>query len=172
VPRGQDIWEQDLLFSDAFHYSCVPCYQEVARKIGHERMNDYLSILAFGNMKVDSTNIDLFWLEGNSRITPFQQIDFLKRLLQSELRISERTQTIIKRMMVIEDLEAYKLSGKTGWSITNGHNNGWFVGYVRSQGRTYLFATNIEPKATFDMNLFPRIRKEVTLKALKQLKFI
>jgi len=30
-------WEQDLTFKQAFHYSCVPCYQEVARKIGTKK---------------------------------------------------------------------------------------------------------------------------------------
>lgn len=163
-------WEQDLLFRDAFHYSCVPCYQEVARKIGAKNMNYFLKKLAYGKMNVDSTNIDLFWLEGESRISQFQQIDFLKRLSQSELPISERTETIIKRMMIIENIDNYKLSGKTGWSIKNGINNGWFVGYIEYETRTYLFATNVEPKQEFDMNKFPMVRKVVTFKALEQMK--
>jgi len=32
--RAFKIWEQDLIFRNAFKYSCVPCYQEVARGIG------------------------------------------------------------------------------------------------------------------------------------------
>ncbi|MDT0608159.1 class D beta-lactamase [Croceitalea rosinachiae] len=170
--RGLKIWEQDLIFRDAFHYSCVPCYQKVARKIGEKKMNNFLNKLEYGKMKVDSTNVDLFWLEGESRISQFQQIDFLKRLYQSELPISERTETIIKRMIVIEDVDNYKLSGKTGWSIRNGNNNGWFVGYIETRNRTYFFATNVEPKQQFDMNIFPTIRKDVTFKALKQMEII
>ena len=162
-------WEQNLIFRDAFHFSCVPCYQEIARKIGIKRMNEYLDKLEYGNMKVDSTNIDLFWLEGESRINQFQQIDFLKRFYQSELPISERTEAIMKRMMVIEYNDNYKLSGKTGWSIRNGNNNGWFVGYVETQNKTYFFATNVEPKQQFDMNIFPMIRKDVTYKAFEQM---
>lgn len=165
-------WEQDLIFRDAFHFSCVPCYQEVAGKIGVKKMTEYLEKLEYGNMKVDSTNIDLFWLEGESRISQFQQIDFLKRLYQSELPISERTETIMKRMLVIEDNDNYRLSGKTGWSIRNEYNNGWFVGYVEAQNKTYFFATNVEPKQQFDMDLFPRIRKAVTYKAFEQMRII
>ena len=57
-------WEQDLIFSDAFHFSCVPCYQDIARRLGEKRMNDYLSKLDFGKMEVDSNNIDFFgWKE-------------------------------------------------------------------------------------------------------------
>ncbi len=165
-------WEQDLILRDAFHFSCVPCYQEIERKVGENKMNKFLKKLDYGNMKVDSSNLDLFWLEGESSITQFQQINFLKRLYQSELPISERTEMIMKRMIVIEDTDDYKLSGKTGWSIRNGNNNGWFVGYVETQSKIYFFATNDEPKQQFDMNMFPMIRKDVTFKAFEQMKII
>ena len=165
-------WEQDLTFKQAFHYSCVPCYQEVARKIGTKKMSKHLNEIDYGNMKVDSLNIDSFWLIGESRINQFQQIDFLKRFYNSELPISKRTETIMKRMMVIEHNSIYKLSGKTGWSIKNGNNNGWFIGYIETQNKTYFFASNIEPKKQFDMAKFPMIRKDVTLKAFKQMKLI
>ena len=163
-------WEQDLIFKDAFHYSCVPCYQEVARLIGVKKMNGYIDKLEYGNMKVDSSNIDLFWLEGESRINQFQQIDFLKRFYQSELPISKRSEEIMKRMMVIEENDEYKISGKTGWSIRNGNNNGWFVGYIESRNKTHFFATNVEPKEQFDMDMFSMIRKDVTYKAFEQMR--
>ncbi|QCX37877.1 class D beta-lactamase [Aureibaculum algae] len=170
--RRLKIWEQDLTFTNAFRFSCVPCYQEIARKIGVKKMTEYLDKLEYRNMKVDATNIDLFWLEGTSRINQFQQIDFLKRFYTSELPISERTEKIMKRILVIEENDTYKLSGKTGWSISNGNNNGWFVGYIESQNKTYFFATNIEPKEQFDMNLFPMIRKDVTYKAFEKMRII
>lgn len=165
-------WEQDLTFKDAFHFSCVPCYQEIARNIGAKSMNKYLTKLDYGNMKVDSANIDLFWLEGESQINQFQQIDFLKRFYYSKLPIAERTEMIMKRMMIVEENEAYKLSGKTGWSIRNGNNNGWFVGYLESHNKIYFFATNIKPKEQFDMDMFPMIRKEITYNALRAMKII
>jgi len=165
-------WEQDLILRDAFHYSCVPCYQEMAKKIGVKNMKKYLDTLEYGNMDVDSNNIDLFWLEGESRITQFQQIDFLRRFYQSKLPISQRTETIMKRMIVIEENESFKLSGKTGWSIRSGNNNGWFVGYIETNNRTYFFATNIKPKQQFNMDLFPMTRKDVTFKALEQMEII
>jgi beta-lactamase class D len=165
-------WEQDLIFRDAFHFSCVPCYQEIARKIGVKNMTEYLNKLAYGDMKVDSSHIDLFWLEGDSRISQFQQIDFLKRFYQSELPISERTEAIMKRMLVIEENDNYRLSGKTGWSIRNGNNNGWFVGYLETRNKTYFFATNVEPEQQFNMDMFPMIRKELTFKAFEQMGII
>ena len=124
----------------------MPCYQEIARKIGSIKMNDYLTQFNYGKMVVDSDNLDRFWLVGHSKISQFQQIDFLKRLYQSELPISKKTENIIKKIMVIENNAYYKISGKTGWSIKNNNNNGWFIGYIETKGNVYFFALNIEPK--------------------------
>jgi beta-lactamase class D len=170
--RRLPAWEQDLTFADAFRVSCVPCYQEIARKIGPVRMNEYLKKLNYGYMKVDSSNIDVFWLEGDSRISMNQQMDFITRFYRGELPISPRTRDILKRMMVIEDNGKYIFSGKTGWSIRNGNNNGWFVGYLETKGSVYFIVTNIEPREAFNMDLFPKIRTQISLEAFKKLKII
>ena len=165
-------WEQDLIFRDAFQFSCVPCYQDVARRIGPKRMNDNLIKLDYGNMEVDSNNIDVFWLEGGSHISQFQQIDFLQRFYDSKISISERAEDIIKRMMIMEANKKYTLSGKTGWSVRNGNNNGWFVGFIEKENKVYYFATNIAPKEQFDMKMFAMIGKAITLKALREIEII
>lgn len=165
-------WEQDLTFRQAFHLSCVPCYQEIARQIGLDTMKMFLSKFEYGDMVVDSSTLDLFWLEGDSKINQFQQIAFLKEFYTSSLPVSERTTSIMKDLMVIEEKDGYKLSGKTGWSIRNGNNNGWFVGFVESNHNVYFFATNVSPTEGFDMKLFPKTRKEITYDALKLLKIL
>jgi beta-lactamase class D len=170
--RRLPVWEQDLIFKDAFRVSCVPCYQEIARKIGVKRMKEYLAKLNYGNMVVDSSNIDLFWLEGESAITMNQQLDFLKRFYNSELPISERTKEIVKRLMLIEKNDSWVFSGKTGWVIRNGNNIGWFVGYLEKGNTVYFVITNIEPKESFNMDLFPKMRTQISLGAIRKLKFI
>ena len=162
-------WEQDLILRDAFQFSCVHCYQEVARKVGSKRMNDYVSKLNYGNLEIDSTNIDKFWLEGESRISQMQQIDFLKRLYNFELPISKRTESIMRNIMLIEETDQYKLSGKSGLSNNNGEYNGWFVGFVEFKNNTYLFATNLEPKKEFDFDSFIKKRLDLTLLGLRKL---
>lgn len=165
--RRMKVWEQDLVFRDAFHFSCVPCYQKIAREIGVERMNSYLKKLNYGSMVVDSSSIDLFWLVGDSKITPFEQIDFLRRFYRSELPISEQTEATMKRLLIIEERDDYTSRGKTGWSIQNGIDNGWFVGYLEVPENTYFFATNVEPKASFEMDKFQMIRKDLSYQAFK-----
>ena len=165
--RRRGDWEKDLYFRDAFHVSCVPCYQEIARKIGVERMKEYLEKLDYGNMVVDSASIDLFWLEGDSKISQFEQVDFLVRFYNSQLPVSKRTEEIMKRLMVIEENDSFRLSGKTGWSVRNGNNNGWFVGYLEKGGWVYFVATNIDPKTEFNMDLFAVIRREISMRAFE-----
>jgi beta-lactamase class D len=167
--RRLPAWEKDLLFRDAFHVSCVPCYQEIARKIGPDRMKDYLEKLDYGRMLVDSATIDLFWLEGESRISQFQQVDFLFRFYYSKLPIKSLTEEIMKRLMVIEKNSTFSLSGKTGWSIRNGNNNGWFVGYLEKGQKVCFIATNIDPEADFNMDLFTVIRKQISMEAFRAL---
>lgn len=165
-------WEQDLMLKKAFHFSCVPCYQEVAKKIGVKRMNAYIRKFNYGHIKVDSSNIDNFWLEGAARISQMEQIDFLKRFYNSQLPITERTEKIMKNMMVITKNDQYKLSGKSGLSNPNQHYNGWFVGYIELESNTYLFATNIEPAKEFDFDTFIKKRKSITFEALKHLNIL
>ncbi len=167
--KGNKNWEQDLILRDAFHFSCVPCYQGVAREIGEKRMTRYLDKLDYGVMDVDTNTIDNFWLMGNSRITLKQQIDFLKRFYTVELPISKRTQKIMKNLMVIEETDQYRLSGKSGLSNVNEDYNGWFVGYIELENDTYFFATNIEPKSKFDFETFIKKRMDVTSLALKKM---
>lgn len=167
--RYLSVWEKDLNLNQAFQLSCVPCFQDVARKIGIDRMKDYLKKLDYGEMEVDTNSLDVFWLEGNSKISPFQQIDFLKRFCFSELPITETTYQIVKNILMIKTNENYILSGKTGWSTRNGIDNGWFVGYVESNKNIYFFATNISPGKDFNMNLFASIRKKVTMESLNKI---
>jgi beta-lactamase class D len=50
--RKLKIWEKDLNLHDAFHASCVPCFQELAEKIGPKRMQEYLNKFEYGNSNI------------------------------------------------------------------------------------------------------------------------
>ena len=161
-------WEQDLIFRQAFHLSCLPCYQELSRKAGEKQMRTWVDKLNYGKMVVDSTNYDEFWVAGDSRITPFEQIDFLMRFHENKLPISARTDKIAKRMMIKKQTDQYILRAKTGLSNPGGKFNGWFVGYVEKGENLYFFATNMDPKPGIKSKQFIPLRVEVTMKALQQ----
>jgi len=100
-------WERDLNFKEAFQLSCVPCYQEIARKIGVERMRAYLGKLGYSGMEFGSETIDRFWLEGNSGISQFQQILLLQRFYDKKLPISDKTSDLVKKIMFVNNENAY-----------------------------------------------------------------
>ncbi len=162
-------WEHDMRLKEAFALSCVPCYQELARKIGVERMKAYLSTFSYGRMDVNPDNIDLFWLEGKSRITPRQQVGFLQRLNEGKLPVAPVTLAMMKEIMVNEKTDTYILRGKTGWAIRNGNNYGWFVGWIETKGNVFYFATLVEPKNQEQVSDFALARKAITMEVLKKL---
>ncbi|KPM46683.1 penicillin-binding transpeptidase domain-containing protein [Jiulongibacter sediminis] len=169
-PRYLKSWEEDLTFHQAFQRSCVPCYQEIARETGVERMRQTLEKIGYPGMVFDSSTIDNFWLEGDSRISQFQQIEFLKRLVNKELPVSQKTVDIMSKIMLIDQNEDYDFYGKTGWAQPNDSTNiGWFVGYAVTPKDTLYMATNIQPTPAFNMNDFGKIRMLVTIKALEGL---
>lgn len=165
-------WDKDLTVTDAFRVSCVPCYQEVARMIGPERMVAYLKKINYPGMDVHPENIDLFWLEGKSRITPRQQLDFMRRLYEEKLPLKPSVTKAMKAIMVNEKTSGYTLSGKTGWAVRNGNNYGWFVGWIDTKGGVYYLATLVEPKNQEEVTDFALARKTVTLDVLRFYRFI
>ena len=76
---ARDDWNRDHTLRSAIQVSCVPCFQAIARNVGQPRMDDWLARLGYGNRDT-SGGIDRFWLWGGLRISPIEQIDFLRRL--------------------------------------------------------------------------------------------
>ncbi len=165
--RSREALEKDMTFKEAFQLSCLDCFQEIAPKIGVEKMKEFLKKWDYGQMQVDSASIDLFWIKGNSKISSFQQVDFLNRFVDKKLRISDETHNNLKEFMSLGKVDGIEMNGKTGWSIVNDKNLGWFVGYTQKEGKTYYVATNIEPTPAFDMDKFYRTRIDVSAEALK-----
>lgn len=161
-PRRMKQWEHDMKLQEAFRLSCVPCYQELARKTGVARMKERLAAFDYGSMVVNEGSIDSFWLEGDSRITPRQQVLFLQRLHEGKLPVSSSAVNILTRIMVNTAGEQYVIYGKTGWAIRNGNNYGWFVGWVETSGRTYYFALLAEPEGKDGMKDFAGARVSLT----------
>jgi beta-lactamase class D len=108
-------------------------------------MQRYVDQFEYGNRDL-SGRIDQFWLTGGLRISPEEQVAFLRRFYFGELGVSERTTRIAKDLLVLEATPTYRLSGKTGWAglgEASAPQIGWLVGYVERAGRVRFFATNL-----------------------------
>lgn len=145
------VWKQPRhTLESAFQNSIYWYYQEVARRIGEARMQRYVDHFNYGNRNI-SGDIDGFWLYGDLRVSPEEQLGFLARFYNGELGLSERTTQIVKDIMVMEDTTSYRLGGKTGTGeLTPTRELGWLIGYVELEDVTYFYVLNMEGERVWE----------------------
>ncbi|KKO10549.1 penicillin-binding transpeptidase domain-containing protein [Pseudohongiella sp.] len=170
VTRGRTATNADLTLRDAFQLSSVPHYQALVRAVGAPAMQRALSDIAYGNQNI-SGGIDQFWLTGELRISPAQQISLLRRLHDEQLPFSTDTMQTVKDIMVIESGEDYVLRAKTGLAISeDDRHTGWWVGWVEHDGNVTFFATVLTATAP-DSGFIPA-RLSVTRDVLHELEVL
>jgi beta-lactamase class D len=168
VPREIPEWNRDLNMKEAFKLSAVWFYQVLARRVGYDRMQEKVNQIGYGNSNIGSPeDIDKFWLEGELRITPQEQIQFLRRFYNNDLPFSERSLTIVKDIMIVEQTPDYTISAKTGL-LGYPESIGWYVGYVEQNDNVYFFATNINIRSDDDVDK----RIELTRRCLEDLQLL
>ncbi|MBW4609102.1 MAG: class D beta-lactamase [Hassallia sp. WJT32-NPBG1] len=166
IQRDPDVWNHDTNLRQAFKDSTVWFYQVLARRAGHERMQQFIDKVGYGNRQIGTAeDIDRFWLQGPLKITPTSQIEFLQRLYRNKLPFSQRTMDLVKDIMVREQTPDYTLRGKTGWLNSTKPELGWFVGYLEQKKNVYFFATTIDMNKPTDAPA----RIEITRRSLKDL---
>lgn len=170
INRSYPQWNNDQDMISAFRNSTVWFYQEIARRVGQDRMQHYIDTAGYGNKNI-SGGIDRFWLDGELRISQYEQVEFLKKLYNNQLPFSQRSMDIVKNIMLQEDTLGYKLRMKTGWGNQDGKEIGWLVGWFEVNNNVYFFAENIETPSPSAEN-FPAARKIITKNIFKELGII
>ena len=175
VVRPVDAWNKDMSMFEAFRVSCVPYYQEVARRIGKNNMEYWLDTLGYGGGIRDTifritTSIDTFWLDNSLKITPNEELGLMKQLYFNQLPFFKKYQETVKKAMLFESNANYRLGYKTGLGSTEGGGQlAWIVGWVEENNHPYLFVLNFE---TPDSNApIPEIRIRILKNILKDLGF-
>lgn len=156
VHRNLTDWNEDQNMEQAIARSTVWWYQEVARRAGPTRMQHWLDTVGYGNATMGDS-IHLFWLQGELRISPVEQVYFLQGLNEERLPFKVEHQRTVKRILPKDDTRAGKLQGKTGWAIRVDEQYGWYVGWVEHEDRTAYFALNMDILGN------PDVRKRKTL---------
>jgi beta-lactamase class D len=143
-PQPFHEWEHDMGLREAIRISAVPIYQELARRIGLARMNEWVTRLGYGNTSIGDT-VDRFWLDGPLEISAVEQTQFLARFASGKLPIRAETVAAVKEVTQIEKTGEVTLHGKTGWCMSTDPDVGWWVGWVERDGRfVAAFALNID----------------------------
>jgi len=145
VVRSIAAWNRDHTLRSAIAVSAVPVYQEIARRIGAERMQHYLDLLDYGNRDIGG-GIDQFWLTGRLRIDPVQQVDFLDRLRRGSLPVSKRSQDLVVDILPVTRVGDTIIRAKTGLvgAQASRPELGWLVGWAEKGGEATVFALNLD----------------------------
>jgi len=163
--RDIPAWNMDQTLESAFKSSCVWFYQELARNVGKERYTIWLTKLNYGNAQAES-EVDTFWLNGDLRISAVEQMAFLKQLYRREFPVKEASYELLRKIMVIEQTPAYTLRAKTGmigFGQKVSPQTGWYVGYIESGKKVWLFAMNMDINKPEEIGL----RQDLTMAALR-----
>lgn len=156
-------WAQDNTLTTALQNSTVWYYQELARRIGAQRMQEYIDRFNYGNRNITG-DIDSFWLRGQLKISADEQVHFLRDFYTQRLGISPGTTQTVKDILVLEETSQYRLSGKTGWAGMGEKDQlqtGWLVGYLEREGEVFFFALNIDIQRNEDAAARMKITQDV-----------
>ena len=166
VERQFDSWNESQDLATAFRRSAAWVYQELARRAGRDTLQAYLTREGYGNASIGE-DVGMAWLDGSLRISPDEQVVFLRRLRAGETGFSDRAESIVKDLMVADTTGGAVARGKTGWSWHEGENLGWWVGWVERGADLHVFALQIESDdPDFDMR---GVRKEAASAILRHL---
>jgi beta-lactamase class D len=145
VKRSIEAWNRDHTMRSAIAASAVPVYQEIARRIGEARMQKYVDLFEYGNRNIGG-GIDRFWLTGDLRIDPVQQVDFVDRLRRGVLPISKRSQDLVRDILPVTRVGEATVRAKSGLlgAEQGSPSLGWMVGWAEKGSAQTVFALNID----------------------------
>jgi beta-lactamase class D len=141
--RSRKSLNRDHDMRSAIRYSVVWFYQEMARRIGFDRMTLWLAQLNYGNQDV-SAGIDQFWLSGEFRISALEQTEFLRELAAHRLPFEAGIMDQVHDILLVDQGPGYRMFAKTGWAVAPDPDIGWYVGWVDSQAGRHVFVANLD----------------------------
>ncbi|MEO9901911.1 class D beta-lactamase [Nisaea sp.] len=132
--------------------------QQVTLRLGAERYAKYVDCFSYGNRDVsggpgNGNGLTEAWLSSSLRISPLEQVGFLRKLVRRELPVSDgavrNTATLLKHE---PQPGGWLVFGKTGTGLPRdkadrllrGKPFGWFVGWAEHSDGSVVFARLIQ----------------------------
>lgn len=143
-------WNKDMNMREALKTSSEPYFRELSRRIGAVELQKWLDTVQYGNKRIGDS-IDRCWINDSLRISADEQVGFMKKLYFDKLPFTQRTQRIVRSMMLQEDQPGYKLYYKTGTKVkSDGSYLIWLTGFMERKETqknvvTNLAETNFKP---------------------------
>jgi beta-lactamase class D len=136
--------EPGITLKQAFRQPCPEAFAELARRIGKDTLTRWIDSLGYGNKNMTGFP-GSFWQNNQLKITSDEQLGLMKKLYFDQLPFFQRSQKIVRNMMVMESNANYRLSYKAGRGYKeDGHILDWIVGWVEENNHLYFFVLNLE----------------------------
>lgn len=145
-----EAWNADLSLAEAFQSSCIWYFRKVLDQVGQEQIQQELTKLSYGNCDISEWNgsdvnplpeLNGFWLESSLLISPVEQVEVLRRIVEGKTLYTESEVEILKSIMQIETGNSKRIYGKTG---TGTDGTAWFIGFVEKEGCNEYFAVYLD----------------------------
>lgn len=164
-------WNENLTLEKAFQTSCIWFFHQIIDEVGSNEIQNELMQLGYGNCDIsewDGSDVnpmpDLngFWLGSSLKISPYGQVQVLKKLFEGESIYSDEDIAILKSIMLVSE-DTKQIYGKTG-SGPNGE--AWFVGFSEEDGDRKYFAIYLNDDGQQN-NVSGSVAKEIGLELLR-----
>lgn len=127
--------------------------QHLTQKMGMDNFKSYVQKFDYGNNDVSGNTgqndgLTQSWLMSSLQISPKEQVAFLRKFLDNELGVSEKSYNTTKKIMPEFKVGQWKVFGKTASGYERDANGvsdpskpqGWFVGWAESKDEKIIFA--------------------------------
>jgi len=150
---GGENWRQPTDAVRWLKYSVVWFSQQIAHSLGEARLHQYATSFGYGNADFSgdpgkNNGLDRSWIGSSLKISPLEQLTFLRKLIKRELPASPHAIDMTLKIVEQSPAPGWEVHGKTGsaWpKQTNGEGDearswGWYVGWASKGDRTLVFA--------------------------------
>lgn len=151
-------WNRDQTPASWQKYSVVWVSQQLTPRIGREKIDRYLAAFSYGNRDFSGdpgkhNGLTHAWLSSSLKISAVEQLEFLKKMVSSQLPVKRTAVDFTKRHLSRGKLDNgadYYAKTGSGWHgrSDDGNNagklrDGWYVGFIDHGPEHFVFVSNI-----------------------------
>ena len=157
---GGDAWRQPTTPKRWMEYSVVWYSQRITEFLGYDQLRDYADAFGYGNADMagdpgKNNGLERAWIASSLKISPREQVEFLKRLVNHELPVAGEAMDSAMAILERRDIaDGWGVQGKTGMAYPRKKGGdfdyarpwGWYVGWASRDERTVVFARLVQDK--------------------------
>lgn len=161
---AREAWRADINPTAWLRESVVWYSQVLTRELGMRRFQTMVDALGYGDRDLSGdpgkdNGLTHAWLSSSLRISPAEEVAFLRRLIRRQLPVSRRAMDLtVETMPRFTGAGGWAVTGKTGAGSQRGAKGlaeankpfGWFVGWAQKDGRRVVFARLVKFDARTD----------------------